>query len=435
MSFVIGNRAQYLDMLRQELENATREQVCETISESEEESEAEIEPYQTFPDAGVEDKVIKQSSDLTCGMRCLQNMYGAHIVTRQEMDDKAKFLEQEEAKLVNIVEPKYSPELGNYSIEVLKAVLESKGKWTQRIAIDKIPSEYYVPTLELNPTFVGFIVAFPGHYVTVKYGKDTYKCVDSLVGVKSRLIDKRMLFKARDNMIFCSQDSDDTRNVIALLAVGGSPFVEYSLLHDSWSARPPSPNKFVCEISRVLRANLMRNLKQAATGGQEIVQWYKRWKTTRIPPSDMVQHFLCTLLCERVSGEKTVIVKNGNEQAAIRCSSVQGMVQELLSMQWISADKPFYFNLDEKLIQDEYGNDLDIAAEGALEDFGLTQGSTVTLITQSVQSSAANVGGFYTFKCIIEGTCIGQQHNAYSVRDTQGKVHVVYKHCIETISQ
>ncbi len=435
MSFVIGDRQQYLDMLQRELENAHRKNAPARVSEPEEsESEEETEPYQTFPSTMATDTVVKQDFDLTCGMRCLQNMYGAHIVTRQEMDAKAQFLEQEEAKFVDAVEPKYNPELGDYSVEVLKAVLESKGKWTQRIAIEKIPSEYYVPVLEYNPTFVGYIVAFPGHYVTVKHSNGVYKCIDSLKGVATRMIDRRMLFKPRDGGIYCSQDADDTRRVVALLAVGGSPFVEYSLLHDSWSAQPPSANKYANEIFTLLRPNLTRNLRRTASGGKPVAQWYKRWKTSRIPPSDDVCDFLCAVLRERVSDEKTVIVKRGNEQAAIRCSSVESMVQELLHMQWIAADRPFYFQLAEGLVQDEDGNELDVSAEGPLEHFGLADGSTITLITHATPEDAAKVGGFYTFQCKIEGTCIGQQHNAYSVRDTQGKVHVVYKHCIETIT-
>lgn len=435
MSFVIGNRQEYLEMLQRELEYARQKNAPRVqLSESESEPEEVTEPYQTFPNAACADTVVKQDSDLTCGMRCLQNMYGAHIVTRQEMDAKALFLEKEEAKLVDKVEPKYNPKLGNYSIEVLKAVLESKGKWTQRIAIEKIPSEYYVSVLEYNPTFVGFIVALPGHYVAVKHNNGAYKCVDSLKGVNTRVIDRRMLFKTRGDHIYCSQDTDDTRPVVALLAVGGSPFVEYSLLHNSWSAQPPSANKYAREIFNLLRPNLTRNIKRTASGGTAVVQWYQRWKTTRIPPSEDVANFLCAVLRERVSDEKTVIVKRGNEQAAIRCSSVEGLVQELLHMQWIGTDVPFYFQLPEGLVQDEDGNELDMTAEGPLEHFGLSEGTTITLVTQTVSDNTANVGGFYTFKCKIEGTCIGQQHNTYSVRDTQGKVHVVYKHCIETIT-
>jgi len=436
MSFVVGNREKYLAMLRQELEDATRADAEQSPeSESEEESDRETEPFQTFPTTASEDIVVKQDFDLTCGMRCLQNMYGVHIVTRQEMDDKAKFLEQEEAKFVDAVEPKYNPQLGDYSIEVLKAVLEGKGKWTQHIDIRKLPSDYYIPVLEHNPTFVGFIVAFPGHYVTVKYRNGAYKCVDSLKDVPTRLIDRRMLFKPRGNNVHCSQDADDMRPVVALLAVGGSPFVEYSLLHDSWSANPPSAHKYCGEIQTLLRANLTRNAKRAKTGGSEVVQWYKRWKTTRVPPSAAVNTFLCTVLRERVSDEKTVIVKRDNEQAAIRCSSVEGLMQELLKMQWISTDKHFYFQLAESVVEDEYGNELDAEAEGSLEEFGLADGTTVTLVSHATPGDTANVGGFYTFKCKIEGTCIGQQHNAYSVRDKQGTVHVVYKKCIETVTR
>ena len=84
MSFVVGNREKYLAMLRQELEDATRADAEQSPeSESEEESDRETEPFQTFPTSASEEIVVKQDFDLTCGMRCLQNMYGVHIVTRQ----------------------------------------------------------------------------------------------------------------------------------------------------------------------------------------------------------------------------------------------------------------------------------------------------------------------------------------------------------------
>ena len=431
MSFISRTRAEYLEMLRQELEDATREEVREE-SEVEYESETDAEPYQTFPTYSSEDIVVKQDFDLTCGMRCLQNMYGAHIVTREEMDNQAIFLENEEAKFADYVDPKYDPKLGDYSIEVLQSILEKKSKWAQRIDIQKFPSEYFVPTIECNPTFVGYIVALPGHYVVVKHTNNVYKCMDSLKGVATRIIDKRMLFKQRGSQLFCSQDTDDTRPVVALVAVGGSPFVEYSLLHNSWSVTPPSADKYVMEIQNVLRPNLMRNLRIAA---KEVTQWYQKWKSIRVPPSETTIQHLSTVLRERISDECTIIVKRGDDQAAIRCSSVEGLMKELLNMQWVAHATEFYFQLNSVACVDECGSDLDLQAEGSLQEFGLSDGCVITLHSHLPQEKKAAVGGFYSFECKIEGTCIGQQHNSYSVRDNDGKVHVVYKKCIQNISK
>ena len=81
MTFVISNREAHLNMLRKELEHATRIEV-HPESEADSESEPEMEPYQTFPTYLSDDNaVVKQSGDLTCGMRCLQNMYGAYCHT------------------------------------------------------------------------------------------------------------------------------------------------------------------------------------------------------------------------------------------------------------------------------------------------------------------------------------------------------------------
>ena len=437
MSFSVGNRDAYLSMLRQEREDARirrQKAIFHEESESESESEPEAEPYQTFPTRRGEDMVIKQGHDLTCGMRCLQNIYGVHIVTREEMDNQAKFLEQEEGKFADKVEPKYDPKLGVYSIEVLQSVLKNKGKWAQRIDFHKIPSDYFVPVVEKNPTFVGYIVALPGHYVVIKYKRQTYKCLDSLKEFATRLIDKRTLLKRRNGNVFCSQDSDDSRPVLALLAVGGSPFVEYSLLHNSWSQTPPTPDKFTSEIGGVLRPNLMRNIR--STNDKEVLGWYNKWKTTRVPPSEKTLKHLSTIVRERINTECTIIVKRNDEQAVVRCSSAEGFIKELLQMQWISRGSDFYLQMDSSSIVDEYDNELDLQAEGSLQDFGIVDGSVITLNSHSpAVGISANIGGFYTFECKIEGKCIGQQHNAYSVRDNEGKVHVVYKKCIQTIKR
>ncbi len=437
MSFLPGSYEEYMEQLRQNLEDVRRAKSTHATVQisSESESEEEAEPYQTFPVRKNEDSVIKQGHDLTCGMRCLQNIYGTHIVTREEMDTQARFLEQEEAKFADNVDPKFDPDFGDYSIEVLQSVLENKGKWAQRIDIDKIQADYFVPVVEKNPTFVGYIVALPGHYVVIKYKQQTYKCLDSLKDIATRLIDKRSLLKIRDGRVFCSLDSDDTRPVVALLAVGGSPFVEYSLLHSSWSQSPPSPDKFILEIGNVVRPTLMRNLR--ATRDKEVLGWYNRWKTMRVPPSEKTLKHLTTMVRERINTERTVIIKRADEQAVIRCSSAEGLIKELLQMQWISRGADFYLRIDSSGIVDEYDNELDFQAEGSLQDFGIADGAVITLDSHSSVAGdmSANIGGFYTFECRIEGTCIGQQHNAYSVRDNEGKVHVVYKKCIQTIKR
>jgi hypothetical protein len=106
-------------------------------------------------------------------------------------------------------------------------------------------------------------------------------------------------------------------------------------------------------------------------------------------------------------------------------------------MQWISKGSDFYLQMDSSGIVDDYDNELDFQAEGSLQDFGIADGAVITLNSYSsaVGDTSANIGGFYTFECRIEGTCIGRQHNSYSVRDKEGKVHVVYKKCIQTIKR
>ena len=423
---MVGDREAILARLKRDLElGANKEFVSYEESESESEEE-ELEPYQTFP--MLESPVIKQHGDLTCGMRCLQNMYGAHIVTREEMDSRSKKMEEKSFGV-----PMFNPLYGDYSVEVLKDVLHSKGKWAQRIDIQKIPSGYFIPVLEANPTFVGYIVAFDGHYVTVKYSKDVYRCIDSLENVATRMINRESLFKARPG-IFCSQDSDDTREVIALLAVGGSPFVEYSLMHDTWTNIPPSVAKYTDVIHRVLNPRIKKVLKRAA-GNTEVLQWYQQWKNVRKAPSENCLKYLTSFLSATISDEKTIIVHMDEHQTAIRCNSMQRLIGELAEMQWITPGTDFFFQTPSKTLVDEDGNEPDFDSEGTLADYGILDGTQITLLTRASLPNQANVGGFYTFRCVVEGTCIGQQHNAYSVRDEKGKVHVIYKQCIETITQ
>ena len=433
---MVGDREAILARLKRDLELGAKKEFgsyeeSESESESDYNEEEELEPYQTFPT--LESHVIKQHGDLTCGMRCLQNMYGAHIVTREEMDNQAQFLEQKESEIADNVEPQYDPDLGDYSVEVLKGVLHSKGKWAQRIDIQKIPSGYFIPAVETNPTFVGYIVAFEGHYVTVKYSKEIYRCIDSLENVPTRMISRESLFKARPG-IFCSQDSDDKREVIALLAVGGSPFVEYSLMHDTWSSVPPTVGKYITNIRRVLNPTI-KKVKQRAKGNAEVLQWYQQWKNMRKVPGEKCLKYLTLFLRASISDEKTIIVHMDEHQTAIRCNSIQHLIAELVNMQWISPGTEFFLQTPSKTLVDDEGNEPDLHSEGTLEDYGITDGTQITLLTRASLSNQANVGGFYTFKCVVEGTCIGQQHNAYSVRDNEGKVHVIYKQCIETITQ
>ena len=89
---MVGNREEILARLQRDLELGAKKQFSSESESEEEERVEDLQPYQTFPDSS--SNVIKQHGDLTCGMRCLQNMYGAHIVTREEMDNHSKQLEE-----------------------------------------------------------------------------------------------------------------------------------------------------------------------------------------------------------------------------------------------------------------------------------------------------------------------------------------------------
>ena len=399
---------------------------------SESESESDEEIIHSFPVASSLEQVIRQSEDdLTCGMRCLQNMYGKYIVNRQEMDQHAKQLEKKSFGI-----KMYDEKLGFYSAEVIEEVLKSKGKYAQRIDINKIPSEYYHSILMLNPTFSGYIVALGDddlkHYVAIRFNKNKFRRIDSLPGVLPIDISVETLLKKRsDNFVYCSMDEQDKNIVVAVIAVGGSPFLEYNLMHDTWPKRnTPSVQKFTNSIQFVLNGNNERIKRAASKTG--ILRWHGKWKQNRLEPNEQVATFLKQNVMELISNERSIVVQHQNKQTIVRCSSIKELIQELLEMNWLTVDNDFYFQQKGAVVTDKEGNEMDLSSGGSFDDFNFETTSPLTLVVDSEMSSQAQIGGFYTFKCEISGTCIGQQHNAYSIRDRDGKVHIVYKKTIET---
>jgi hypothetical protein len=84
---------------------------------------------------------------------------------------------------------------------------------------------------------------------------------------------------------------------------------------------------------------------------------------------------------------------------------------------------------------DEYDETIEWDSDGTFGDYNVRPNEPIDIKTEIDTGCMANIGGFYTFHSKIEGTCIGQQHNAYSVRDAAGNVHVIYKHCIESVTK
>jgi len=416
--------------LREQKERALLKlQEAEGRYESESEASEEESAPQTFPDVTTE-RIIRQYDDLTCGMRCLQNMYGAHIVTREEMDHHARELEK-----LSFGVKMYDEKMGYYASEVLETVLQDKGKFVQRVALTKMTPEYYLPTMAMNPTFMGYIVALGTetlkHYVAVRHANGKYRKIDSMPGVRPVDIDEQHLFHQRqDGQIYCSLDQTDTTPVVAVLAVAGSPFVEYQLMHDIWPSELPSPSNFTGSIAWVLHPRRIDNIKRASAAG--VLPWYESWKQRRVMPDEKTMAFLRMRIVEKISGEMPVVVKMQNEQTIVRCKTLHGLLQRLHEMQWISPASSFYMRQNGRSLVDEMGEEIHFDSEGTLNDYSYQPGVPIELLTDSMgHIQQAQIGGFYKFNCNIAGKCIGTQHNAYSVRDTDGKVHIVYKKSIE----
>lgn len=397
-------------------------------------------PQQTFPRRFANHIVRQSANDLTCGLRALQNLYGSGFTSRQEMNEHAQRLEQEMQCLQNSCQVMYSEELGFYSVEVLLSVLQSKGKHVQQIDTNRIPNVYFLPAVLMSPGFVGYIATLDTgdvkHYVAVKYRSGRYRKIDSLPNV--RPIDVENPFQMRsDHNIYCTMDASDTAPVVSLLAISGGPFVEYELMHRTWTPQRPTVEEYMRAIAVATHGkHCMQRLKTMPQRA-DIISWY----TQKLrQPSEHVLEGLQTIVRERLAKDVTLLVEKHHPnqdtvQTAIQCSTMETFLNELCTLGWISRDEPFFLrHADERPIVDEHAQEIHINSTGPLETFGIVDKSHLCVYIEPSIANQASVGGFYTFKTTVDGECVSTQHNAYSVRDEQGKVHVVYKHVVDSIS-
>lgn len=369
-------------------------------SESESEEDEPVVYGQTFPESE-KIKVFRQApDDLLCGLRCLQNMYGPHICDKSEMDSVAARLQ--DASGIEM----YDRDLGFYAAEVLETVLQTAGKHVQRIDIKKFPAENFIPIIEKNPTFTGYIATVGTgtlkHYLSVCFSSGKYKKIDSMPGRRPVKIGHAALFrKRRDGHVYCSLAHCD-EPVVALLACASSPFVEYNLMHSAWSSGTSG------NITSVI-TNVLTSMPKGAPVA--VKRFLDKWKFVRTNPECDVYQYILNSICEQVEDDKTVIVHYNDQQTAIRCKTKDQLVEELVKMQWITDTEEYHL--------DQPGCDsLDWS-----RPFYLTKPGGV------------QVGGFYTFRSCIVGTCMEKSEDAYSVREQDGTVHVVYKKSIENVRQ
>lgn len=397
------------------------------VKESEEEQEQDEEIVndpaftQTFPTSTPTTVVRQTNGDLTCGMRSLQNLYGQHIVSREEMDRHASDLEKRSFGV-----QMYDKTLGYYHVEVLKSVLIDKGKYVQRVDPQKIPSDYFHSVLAMNPLFSGYIVALDSqavkHYVTIRCTDENLRLIDSLPGVAPLDIQCEELFRIRnDGHVYCS--STCQQPVAAILAVGGSPFVEYQLMHDTWSANPPPFERYRLALKNILHHDSCR----------EIATFQKAFRRQRCQPNEKTFEQLKGLVSERILNEWSIVVKKGDEQTIVRCRHIEDLLDTLCERHWIDASRDFMLEQDHELLTSKDGERVKLGATGPLSHFSIQLDKAITLKEIDACASHPQIGGFYQIDSSIQGTCVGTQHNAYSVRDDSGTMHVIYKGNVKRI--
>ena len=379
-------------------------------TEESSESEEEKQHQQTFPIARTKIHVVRQKKDdLTCGLRCLQNMYGEWFVDKEEMDTVAHQLQGRSYGI-----ELFNPNLGFYAMEVLEAVLQKKGKWIQRIDIDKISPEYYIPVITCNPTFTGYIVTLGTgtlkHYVTIRFS-GSYRKIDSLPGVDPCQINVEHLLRRRgDGLIYCDQHSKES--VVAVSAIGGSPFVEYNILHSSWSSDRPDPTTYKDAITHTLENRVHGNRSEER-------EWSRKWKLTRTMPSTTILSKLDCELRMSLSMERDVIVHYNDQRTIIRCKNLEGLLENLKTMGWIQSGRPYIFVQDQSVC---YNSD-------APESHTIDWLETITM----AHDAHPQIGGFYTFHSSVSGVCTEKQEGVYSVRDNDGHDHVLLKKTVNNI--
>ena len=375
--------------------------------EEEEEIIEEERPMQTFPASNQTIRVVRQKEDdLTCGLRCLQNMYGEWIVDKKEIDTVASKL-QERSHGIEL----FNPNLGFYAMEVLEVVLQQKGKWVQRIDIDKISPEYYLPIVACNPTFTGYIVTLGTgtlkHYVAIRYS-GSYRKIDSMPGVAPCQIGINDLLRRRDDgLVYCNGASQCP--VVCLAAVGGSPFVEYNMLHSTWSHGIPDVSAYQSAIVNSLDWN--KQVRRTLTSEEN--DWYRKWQTSRVMPSQKVLDKLERVLRTAMSLKRDVIVHNKDQRTIIRCGHLDELLKNLKTMGWTSSDVPFTFV--------QSGN-----VRYHSESPGVNQIDWTDTI-HIEPPKHPQIGGFYTFRSSVSGTCTEKQASTYTVRDKDGHTHVLLK--------
>jgi len=406
-----GSLSNILETERLERErNRKRPLEKEVYEEEEEAAEKETLVPQTFPQAEHISVQRQTKHDLLCGLKCLQNMYGPHITSREEMDTVAQQLETKSGYKM------YNEQLGFYDIQVLETTLQEKGKWAKRIDIHKIPPEYFIGCVEMNPTFSGYIVNIGTeefkHYITIRFtGK--YKKIDSLPGVAHSYIPREQLFTKRSNgHVYCSIDCQHP--VGAVLAVGNSPFVEYSLLHTNWSDGVVPPTDMIQAIQNTV--NTQTRCSQHSRG--PVARFFKKWKSTRIEPSTEVYEFLNAKMEEQLLLEKDIHVYLEQQQTIIKCKTLGQLLRELENMEWINCNGYTLEQRGEQVYNSE------------------TPGCHTIdwSIPISIRPSQhPQIGGFYTFKTNVHGICTSKNSDTYSVRESDGTVHVLYKKTVENI--
>lgn len=391
---------------------------------------------QTFPNR-FQTQVSRQTeNDLTCGLRAVQNLYGQTFATKDEMDQEARLLETKSHGIAM-----HHAQLGFYSQEVLVNVLRNKGKHVQLIDLQKIPSEYFLEANSRSHAFAGYIVTLGledvKHYVAIKYNAGRYRKLDSMPGKRPMDIEANSLFRMRsDNHVYCSTDEEDTDPVVSILAVGASSFVEYRLLHGTWTGDPPDIEDYMGAIHTVITGP-----SQLQTFERQLQADVRAWYNNKSEePSDKVLGVLATLLNTMLLQKTSVLLslyqpgEQNNLQTVLQCTTMEQMLGELHALGWITTDHFRLTTSDNTPIVDAHGDEIHMRSEGPLEAFGVVNNTRLNVFVERFASTTASIGGFYTFKTTVDGQCVSKQQNAYSVRDDKGKVHVVYKHVVDSIT-
>jgi hypothetical protein len=150
-----------------------------------------------------------------------------------------------------------------------------------------------------------------------------------------------------------------------------------------------------------------------------------------LPPDDTIGYFQ-HLIKEQLQ-TKQILVKKGTLQTIIHCREVGELMNELKKMGWVTETQAMWVQQNNVPLCHTNGQEMNMYSDGTFNQYHFDVNKPLLLLTETMYSLEASVGGFYTFNSSVSGECVEKNQNVYSVRDSHGSVHVLHANTVQEI--